>query len=331
MDHEQDIQHNTQPNGFVIQPRLHFDKIQDKITYLYFMDQANFSASEQCDRGQLIISVYKLAEEIGWSEKVLRGAIKRLEKKGLISCRRLPRKRGTLVTVQEYSELQKLDHYSKKGEQKGEEKGEEKGERKGEQGESEIPSRSKVKPLEENGKGEQKGEEKGEEKGERKGDTITAFITSLNSINSNRTLKEYLDDAKADEVKNMNLENEQDIQTFVEFAMQINVLPPGTSAKILRTYINTIRLTRATCTISANIVQQVMDKMSKYSADQLNYAMWLHFDSHDDKKEKYTIGILRNTTDPEAKRGLMKLKNKNGGVDHASDAGSSEQKYEYGF
>ena len=128
---------------------------------------------------------------------------------------------------------------------------------------------------------------------------------------------------------NQNLSSTEEIETFVD--LQINVLPSGVSKKILINYIDCIRLKRSTCRISASLVTKLLEKFKKYSTDQLNYAMWIHFDKHDDKDEKYTLGILRNTKEPEAKRGLMKLKNGNGGVDIGASQSNNDGKYEYGF
>lgn len=105
-----------------------------------------------------------------------------------------------------------------------------------------------------------------------------------------------------------NLKSTEDIESFVD--LKINALPSGVSRKILISYFDCIRMTRRTCMISENVLNNLVDKMSKYNPDQLNYAMWTHFDKHDDKSEKYTLGILRGTDVHEAKRGLMKLKNK---------------------
>lgn len=116
---------------------------------------------------------------------------------------------------------------------------------------------------------------------------------------------------------NGNLKSTEEVEAFVD--LKINVLPSGVSKKILIKYIDCIRLTRSTCRISENLVTNLLDKFSKYSVDQLNYAMWTHFDKHDDKSEKYTLGILRNTDDPEAKRGLLKLKNGSGGAEDATN------------
>lgn len=116
---------------------------------------------------------------------------------------------------------------------------------------------------------------------------------------------------------NGNLKSLEEIEAFVD--LKINVLPSGVSKKILVKYIDCIRLTRSTCRISENLVSNLLDKFAKYSIDQLNYAMWTHFDKHDDKNEKYTLGILRNTKESEAKQGLLKLKNGSRGANNATN------------
>jgi hypothetical protein len=50
--------------------------------------------------------------------------------------------------------------------------------------------------------------------------------------------------------------------------------------------------------------------MKKYSANQINFAIWNHVEKHDDKREQYTLGILRNTSDDEVYRKLMRMLNR---------------------
>ncbi|MED0681084.1 hypothetical protein P4T20_17650, partial [Aneurinibacillus thermoaerophilus] len=61
---------------------------------------------------------------------------------------------------------------------------------------------------------------------------------------------------------------------------------------------------------SKNVLLQVFAKMKKYSANQINFAVWHHFEKHDDKREQYTLGILRNTRDDEAYRKIMRMLNR---------------------
>lgn len=126
------------------------------------------------------------------------------------------------------------------------------------------------------------------------------------------------------------IESEEDVKAFVDFALQNNLLPDQVSRKIAINYFNCIRLTRSSCKISENVLSNLVERMKKYTADQLNYAMWMHTDKHDDKKEQYTLGILRNTDVAEARRGLMKMKNitpKRKGVHY--DAGAEQRIKEY--
>lgn len=155
------------------------------------------------------------------------------------------------------------------------------------------------------------------------GKNVTLPVTQSNAteeeLELEGELEEERDKDKPSQPKksNGNLKSTEEVEVFVD--LKINALPSGVSKKILIKYIDCVRLTRSTCRISENLVTNLLDKFKKYSVDQLNYAMWTHFDKHDDKSEKYTLGILRNTDDPEAKRGLLKLKNGSGGIENADD------------
>ncbi|MGM7684669.1 hypothetical protein ACSVDA_21410 [Cytobacillus sp. Hm23] len=292
--------------GFVVVPRLSFNNLKDKMLFLHFMESANYESSKNCERGELITSITKLEEEIGWTYKVIRNILERLKKSGYINVETLNQKRGIKVKISEYSNFQTLEKYQKKGNEKGKEEGKEKGKGIKEQ----KPCGSMDKQPQKN----KKGKEEGKQMGNEKGNTLTSFITSLNNININKTLKEYIDEAK---VKSKNLTSTEDIETFVDFALRTNALPESINDKILISYFDCIRLNRSTCNISANILVNFIEKIQKYSIDQIHYALWKHFEEHDDKRESYTLGILRNTKEHEARRGLIKLKNKGGQEEHA--------------
>lgn len=328
------MENNIQTSGFVIQPRLQFESLKDKMLYQHFIDEANYVDAGDCKIGQLITSLSSIEKETGWSYGVVRGIIGRLVDAGLITVQTRSQKRGITVTIVGYSRFQSLKNYEKINKENNNPK------TKGEQRENkednkEDDSAKSVVPTDERGSEMPTNKENNnpitkEEQTDNKEihNAITAFITSLNSINSNVTLKEYLASAK---VKSMNLTSTDDIEIFVDFALRTNSFPEGTSRKILITYFDSIRLTRSTCNISANLLANLIEKMSKYSANQINYALWMHCEKHDDKRETYTLGILRNTKEPEARRGLMLLKNKNGGESIAANQSNSEQKYDYGF
>ncbi|MGG3890073.1 hypothetical protein [Metabacillus fastidiosus] len=315
-----------QASGFVIQPRLQFKNIKDKMIYQLLLEEANYAASSRCDIGQTIITLTNLAKEIGWSRDIVKGSLERLEAANYIETKTLPQKRGIQVTIHQYKELQNLTFYQKERKNPQENPQEvphEESHENPQENESCIPCESKEEDRLEN--------QNPQENPHEIPHTITAFITSVNNnININKTLKEYLASAN---VKNMNLSSTDEIEIFVDFATQLNVLPANVSKKILISYFDCIRLTRQTCTISANILSKFIEKISRYSIDQIHFALWKHVEQHDDKKEQYTLGILRNTDIHEAKRGLMKLKNKTGGDNVAKLSGSPGEgkKYDYGF
>ncbi|RKD22575.1 hypothetical protein BEP19_09955 [Ammoniphilus oxalaticus] len=142
----------------------------------------------------------------------------------------------------------------------------------------------------------------------------TSNEQQLNTNKNEKNVKNEKNEKKdiktnANETSNSpkNISSIDEIKTFVDF--QINALPSGVSRKILIKYLDCIRLTRSTCRISENVLSNHIDKMSRYSPEQINFALWTHFDKHDDKRENYTLGILRGTDQHEALRGLIKLKN----------------------
>lgn len=312
------MENNIQASGFVIQPRLHFKNIRDKLIYQMLVEEANYVVSKRCGIGQTIIVLTTISKETGWTRDMIKGSLDRLAGAEYIQLETLPQKRGILVTVSNYKDFQNLTFYqkdkdkkdSKKPQENPHEIPQENTQENPHEGKSETPCGSKEEVMPEKPNPQENPHDNPQERSHEIPHTITAFITSLNSINSNITLKEYLASAK---VKSMNLTSTDDIEIFVDFALRTNAFPEGTSRKILITYFDSIRLTRSTCNISANLLANLIEKMAKYSVNQINYALWMHCEKHDDKRETYTLGILRNTKEPEARRGLMLLKNKNGG------------------
>lgn len=217
-------------------------------------------------RGQLLKSYRNLQEELAYldNRSIKKYSLSVIKRKidSLINENRLKiedTELGTLFTVVNYEQYQRLDNYSK----------------------SDLERRK-------NADG-------------------TQLERSENNNKNVKKVKNVKKDIKKNNVA-ANLKSVEEIKVFVD--LKINDLPQGVSRKILISYFDCIRLTRRTCSVSSNILINLIDKMNKYSVDQLNYALWTHFEKHDDKKENYTLGILRGTDVHEAKRGLMKLKNK---------------------
>ncbi|MGG3798013.1 hypothetical protein [Metabacillus fastidiosus] len=316
------MENMIQASGFVIQPRLHFKNLRDQMIYQYLVSKASYKPTGSIKAGQTIIIISELEKELDWTRRKINTSLERLNESRLITFKVLPQKRGVLVTVLDYESFQKLENYTKNKQKNVQENVNE--DVKGNVNENvnedngEKPCGSRGDDLSKNQNVNENVQENVNEDVQENANliSITAFITSVNSnINSNKTLKEYLASAN---VKNMNLSSTDDIEIFVDFAAQLNALPANASKKILVSYFDCIRLTRQTCTISANILAKHIEKLSKYSVDQIHYALWKHVEQHDDKRESYTLGILRNTDVHEAKRGLMKLKNKKGAYGHGS-------------
>lgn len=120
---------------------------------------------------------------------------------------------------------------------------------------------------------------------------------------------------KSNKRKQENLSSTEDVQAFVESLMASNPLP--VSKKLLVKYIDCLRLTRKTCRISTNIIDNLWQKWKQYDPDVVSFAMWEHTDRHDDKREEYTLGIMRRTDVHEARRKLIIKKNKEGGYNNA--------------
>lgn len=322
------MENNIQTSGFVIQPRLQFESLREQMIYQYLMSRATYTEVGSIKIGQTIIKLTELEKETAWTRRMIKFSLDKLAEQDYIQQETLTQKRGILITIVNYEDYQKLDSYKKKNRKNVHEdehpmnKRCTSGVQEDVQGnEAEIPCDSKGEDVSENHnvQGDEHPMDKQCTSNEQENEqliSITAFITSLNSINSNITLKEYLASAK---VKSMNLTSTDDIEIFVDFALRTNSFPEGTSRKILITYFDSIRLTRATCNISASVLAKLIEKMAKYSVNQINYALWMHCEKHDDKRESYTLGILRNTKEPEARRGLLLLKNKNGGESIAAN------------
>lgn len=131
--------------------------------------------------------------------------------------------------------------------------------------------------------------------------------------------------------KQENLTSIDDIKTFVESQMTSNPLP--VNRKLIINYINTLRLTRKTARISNKLVKTNWEKWKKYKPDVIAYAMWKHIDKHDDKGEAYTLGIMRQTDEHEARRQLIWMKNKDqyqGGQAYENDSRNESYGHDQG-
>jgi hypothetical protein len=109
--------------------------------------------------------------------------------------------------------------------------------------------------------------------------------------------------------------------------------------QLIDRYWSVIKKTRKTNTISYNVILQTMKKWAKYDHIVIKYALKKHIDAYDDgdKKENYTLAIMRNTSPENARDELdkkvtqlksWKQKGVRGFETYQPNDGT---KYEYGF
>ncbi len=312
-----------QASGFVVMPRLAFDQLVDKLLYQYFVEIANFQPSQTCEKGQTIVSLSRLSNDTGWTYGVIRGACERLVKRQYITTRTLPQKRGMLITINEYERLQNLVNYQKSNKEnnkpltKGEQTENKEDNKEGEPQKLVMPTDEGVpNPYinKENNKPLTKGEQ-----------TINKEInntrTALNNIINNNNIKTYKDLRESCKREFPQVTSFEEVEIFVNLLTQLDDVTDIKFSWLTR-YIDTIRLTRSTCKVSTNVLLTFLEKAFKYDKDIIHYALAAHVMNHDDKNEKYTLGIMRNTNVHEARRKLMKILNNGRGDSYESNASS---------
>lgn len=72
--------------------------------------------------------------------------------------------------------------------------------------------------------------------------------------------------------------------------------------KLIDSYWNVIKRTRKTNKISYSVIYKTMEKWAKFEPIIIHYAIKKHIENYDDEEhnEKYTLGIMRNTTKEQA-------------------------------
>lgn len=306
--------------GFFVLPRTSWRSKRDKLLFYDLVEHANYKDSAGCKRGQLITSTLQLSKDTGWTDKQIRGSLDYLKQQGLISIESFKdRKKGIRVTIVPYDQFQDLDFYSKKGELKGELKGEYEGEL--------APLEIPVIPRVEGASKEGEGELKDELKGGFEGDSLTTVLTTDKQQKELKDLREQLSSL-------------EDVEAFVDshmLANPISTLP----RKLFVEYFNTIRLKRATGRIATSKAAKIWDKLLTYwqnrkladtpdgRAAVILYALSVHILQHDDKPEDYTYGIIRRTTEYEARQKMLKLRNQGGANRAIAPTGTESERAEY--
>lgn len=316
--------------GFFVLPRLTFRSKRDKLLFFDLVEQANFKDSAQCSRGQLITSASGIADAAGWTRDQVRYSLATLVKDGLILIEQNGqcRKQGLKITILNYESMQNLHTYKREN---------------GSNFPQSVPQYSPQSiPNEEGGKNVDipRGEgdmESGDSPMNPQQNPQCNPHTRTASINNNVEHKEPLKDFPEQ------LRSKEDIEIFVDSQMLINSIGTGLPRKLFVEYFNTIRLVRRTGSLSANVARKTWEKLQatcqkakqtkEASSAIILYALTVHHMDHDDKDEKYTLGIIRRTSEHEARQKYIRLVNrkherlaggKEGGKVHARSDGKPD-------
>lgn len=294
-------QRNIETSGFVVLPRLSLKNLRDKLLFYHLLEQADWNT------GEVRVNVSELERETNWTRREITYSLNRLITEGLITKETLRQKRGVLVTITDYRAFQSLSHYkkSKKIVQENVHENEQETVQEVVQGNDSANPYGIRDEQTVNDSFVQENEQRNVQEDAQE-NVHLLFNNNIINSNSNSNINNKPNTSLVSE-KTV-LASEKDVELFVD--ENIDVLPSGVSRKLLIRYCETIRLTRNTCKISRNVLLQVFTKMRKYTSNQINYAVWNHAEKHDDKREKYTLGILRNTSNDEAYRKLMLMLNR---------------------
>lgn len=289
--------------GFFILPRLAFKSNRDKLLFYDIVQQANYRDDAECKRGQHITSALKIAKENDWTVDQVRTSLKRLVVDGLIHIETFKdRKKGIKVTISGYNDMQKLDSYKPKNPELNPKFVPEYN--------PELePNRNVDVPTVEGATKQDSPELNPKLVPEYDPDSLTAFK------------QQYKQQGKHIKDLPVQIRSKDDVETFVDSQMLVNAM--SLPRKLFVEYFNTIRLVRRTGTLSENVAKKIWDKLHKCFGNKkqsqeantaiLLYALSVHVMKHDDKDENYTFGIIRNTSELEARQKYMKLVNKRNG------------------
>ncbi|TPG89933.1 hypothetical protein EEL32_04695 [Brevibacillus laterosporus] len=290
--------------GFVVIPRINFEHFRDEAIYHYLIKNANFKTSNWCERGQYIFSVRGFSEITGWSYKEIRTTIQRLEKQNLIVTTQTKYKgnAATLITIVDYEASQQLENYAKNGAPNGAPEGAPKGAPEGApKGAPVIPENAVIPMVVEDEK-DANGAPNGAGKGAPKG--------------ANRTAVKQQDKQQDKHIKE-SCQSREEIISFVDSQQLINQIELPN--RLFVEYFDLVRLQRKSGKIANSVLRKIWDKLAKYAIDPkqtaetnqaiVTYALSTYIMNYGDKPAEYAFGIIRNTSELEARQGMMKLHN----------------------
>lgn len=319
--------------GFLVLPRLSFRNRRDKLLFADLMERASYKDGAEQKRGELLFNAAEFQREVGWTRKAITTSLNHLVKDGLIKISAAKRRcDGVFITILHYSKMQDLSTYkvqnsSEKGTKEGQSTDNERA-IKGQSSESGNPCGSKDEGGSQMTEGTIKGQSNAHE-GTMEGQSL--FIKQQEQQYEH---KNHLKDLPEQ------LSRLEHVESFVDSQMlanPISTLP----RKLFVEYFNTIRLKRATGRIATGKATKIWDKLLSYWQNKklaatpdgraaiILYALSIHVMKFDDKQEEYTYGIIRNTSEHEARQKMLKLRNQGGAVREIAATGTDSGRAEY--
>ncbi|ATF11590.1 hypothetical protein A616_06210 [Brevibacillus brevis X23] len=319
--------------GFFVLPRMSFRNRRDKLLFADLMERASYKDGAGQKRGELLFNTAEFEREVGWTRKAITTSLNHLVKDGLIKISAAKRRcDGVFITILHYNQMQDLSTYkaqnsSEKGTIKGQSNADE-GTIKGQLTDCENPCGSKDEGGSQMTEGAIKGQSNAHE------GTMEGQSLFIKQQEQQLEQKNHLKDLPEQ------LSRLEDVESFVDSQMlanPISTLP----RKLFVEYFNTIRLKRATGRIATGKATKIWDKLLSYWQNKkladtpdgraaiILYALSIHVMKFDDKQEEYTYGIIRNTSEHEAHRKMLKLRNQGGAGREIAPTGTDSGRAEY--
>ncbi|MGG0756247.1 hypothetical protein [Brevibacillus laterosporus] len=290
--------------GFIIIPRIIFEHFIDEVLYNYLMKGANYKTSSECQRGQMIISVRKLPEVMGWTYQQIRTSLDRLSKSHLIKMEQIKYKgnKASLITIENYDGFQQLENYSKIN------------------APNNAPNNASANAPD-------------NAPAELENVDAPSFLTNEldannapnnagknapNSApnNANRTAVKQQDKQQVKHIKE-SCRSREDITSFVDSQQLINRIELPN--RLFVEYFDLVRLQRKSGKIANSVLEGLWGRLAKHAIDSkqtaeanqaiVTYALSTYIVDYGHKPAEYAFGIIRNTSEHEARQGMMKLHN----------------------
>ncbi|MCG7318032.1 hypothetical protein [Brevibacillus laterosporus] len=290
--------------GFVVIPRINFEHFRDEAIYHYLVKNANFKASTDCQRGQFIVSVRKLPDVTGWSYQQIRSSLDRLSKNLLIKMEQIKYKgnKASLITIVNYDGFQQLENYSKTNAPNNALNN----------AGINAPDNAPNDPENVDVPSFLDGEEN-----VNNAPNSTGEQTPNNAPNNaNRTAVKQQDKQQVKHIKE-SCRSREEIISFIDSQQLINRIELPN--RLFLEYFDLVRLKRKSGKIANGVLKNLWDRLVKHAIDSkqtaetnqaiVTYALSTYIMNYGDKPAEYAFGIIRNTSEHEARQGMMKLHN----------------------